>query len=261
MIADVAPWAARWAGRAGRKAIVAISIIAAGTASPTMAQPAPQAGTPPAASTPAPSTPTTPVTPGDKDLALIAAAEKGSLDGVAQAMRAGGSIRATDARGRTPLLAATYGNHVPVALLLIAAGSDVNAKDDQQNSAFLLAGAEGYTDILRLTLRSGADPKSTNRFGGTALIPAAHHGHVDAVRELLKFGVPVDHVNNLGWTALLEAIILGDGGPKHREIVALLVGAKANVNLADRDGVTPLAHAKKRGQAEIVKVLEAAGAK
>ena len=256
MIADVAPWAARWAARAGRASIVAMAIVAAGRPPPADAQPAPQAGTPPAASAPS-----TPAVEGDKDLALIAAAERGELDGVAKAMRAGGSIRATDARGRTALLAATYGNHVPVALLLMAAGSDVNAKDDQQNSAFLLAGAEGYTDILRLTLRSGADPKSTNRFGGTALIPAAHHGHVDAVRELLKFGVPVDHVNSLGWTALLEAIILGDGGPKHREIVSLLVGARANVNLADRDGVSPLAHAQRRGYAEIVKILEAAGAK
>ena len=56
-----------------------------------------------------------------------------------------------------------------------------------------------------------------------------------------------DHVNKLGWTALLEAVILGDGGKTHTEIVRLLVEAGANPNIADRDGVTPLAHAKKRG--------------
>ncbi|MBK9605910.1 MAG: ankyrin repeat domain-containing protein [Betaproteobacteria bacterium] len=197
----------------------------------------------------------------ENDLAVIAAAAKGELDGVARAMRAGGGVKARDAQGRTALLAATYGNHVPVALLLMAAGSDVNAKDNQENSAFLLAGAEGYLDILKLTLRSGADVKSTNRYGGTALIPAAHHGHVEAVKELLKTAVPVDHVNKLGWTALLEAIILGDGGARHTEIVRLLVAAKANVNLADKDGVAPLAHARRRGYAEIARILEAAGAK
>src|SRR5204862_1917510 len=125
-----------------------------------------------------------------------------------------------------------------------AAGSDVNEKDDQQNSSFLLAGAEGFTDIVKLALRSGADLKSTNRFGGTALIPAAHHGHVETVRELLKSGVPIDHVNNLGWTALLEAIVLGDGGARHTKIVRMLVAAKADVNIADKEGVTPLAEAK-----------------
>ena len=143
----------------------------------------------------------------------------------------------------------------------MAAGSDVNAKDDQQNSAFLLAAAEGYLDIVKLSLRSGADVKSTNRYGGTALIPAAHHGHVAVVKELLATPIPVDHVNKLGWTALLEAIILGDGGSKHTEIVKMLVAANANVNLADKDGVTPLQHAKKKGYKDIAAMLEAAGAK
>ena len=197
----------------------------------------------------------------ENDIALITAAEKGDLEGVARGMRNGGGITARDPRGRNALLAATYGNHVAVALFLMAAGSDVNAKDEQGNSAFLLAAAEGYTDIVKLTLRSGADVKSTNHYGDTALIPAAHHGHVNVVRELLTAQVPIDHVNKLGWTALLEAIVLGDGGPKPIEIVKMLVAAKANVNLPDKDGVTPLAHAKKRGFPEMVKILEAAGAK
>lgn len=204
---------------------------------------------------------TVPGSPTEYDLALIAAAANGELDGVARAMRAGGGIKARDAQGRTALLAAAYGNHVPVALLLMAAGADVNAKDNQEDSAFLLAAAEGYLDIVKLALRSGADVQSTNRYGGTALTPAAHHGHVEVVRELLKTAVPIDHVNKLGWTALLEAIILGDGGARHTEIVRLLAAAKADMNLADKDGVTPLAHAKRRGFAEMVKILETGGAK
>src|SRR5690349_15212713 len=89
------------------------------------AQPSGQAPNPAAAPATAPQAPT------ENDLALITAAGKGDLDGVAKAMRAGASIRARDARGRNAVLAAAYGNHVPVALLLMAAGSDVNAKDDQ----------------------------------------------------------------------------------------------------------------------------------
>ncbi|WP_053070702.1 ankyrin repeat domain-containing protein [Halomonas sp. PR-M31] len=64
-----------------------------------------------------------------------------------------------------------------------------------------------------------------------------------------------------GGTALLEAIILGDGGPRHIEIVELLVDAGADVNLADNDGTTPLQHAKARGYTEIAEILEKAGAK
>src|SRR5687767_11019684 len=96
----------------------------------------------------------------------------------------------------------------------------------------------------------------TNRFGGTALIPASDRGHVGVVRELLRTEIPVDHVNRLGWTALLEAVILGDGGPVHQRIVRMLVAARADRELADRNGVTPLEHARRRGYAEIARILE-----
>jgi ankyrin repeat protein len=82
---------------------------------------------------------------------------------------------------------------------------------------------------------------------------------VATVRELLATKIDVDHVNNLGWTALLEAVILGDGGAAHTEIVRLLVAAKANPNIADRQGVTPLQHARSRGYREIAALLEKSG--
>lgn len=62
-------------------------------------------------------------------------------------------------------------------------------------------------------------------------------------------------------TAVLEAIILSDGGPRHVEIVRLLADAGADVNLADKDGVTPLQHARQRGHVEIAAILGKAGAR
>jgi uncharacterized protein len=186
---------------------------------------------------------------------LIDAAAGGRLSEVRHLVEAGASVRARDAAGRTALLAATQGNHEAVARLLIESGADVNAQDDQLDSAYLLAGARGYLGILRLTIAAGADLRSTNRYGGTALIPACHYGHVETVRELLKTAIDVDHVNRLGWTALLEAVILGDGGPRHTEIVRLLLAAKADPHVGDRDGVTPLAHAQKNGYRDMAGML------
>jgi ankyrin repeat protein len=159
------------------------------------------------------------------------------------------------------LLAATHANRIEAARLLIAAGADVNAKDAIEDSPYLYAAAEGRNEILKMTLAAGADLASVNRYGGTGLIPAAHHGHVETVKILLAAPIDKDHVNKLGWTALLEAIILGDGGPAHTEIVRLLVAAGSNVNLPDGGGVMPLAHARRRGFAAIVPLLEAAGAR
>lgn len=192
---------------------------------------------------------------------LVEAAARGNLARVRTLLDAGAALEHRDGAGRTPVLAATAGNHLPVVRLLIERGADVNAQDRQQDSAFLLAGASGYTEIVRATLAAGADLKSTNRYGGTALIPACHHGHVDTVRLLLTTAIDVDHVNRLGWTALLEAVILGDGGPAHAEIVRLLLARGANPSLADGQGTTPLQHALQRRQDAVVRLLRAAGAR
>ncbi|EHU2111735.1 ankyrin repeat domain-containing protein [Acinetobacter baumannii] len=170
-------------------------------------------------------------------------------------------INARDETGSTALMVATRANNIHAAHMLIEAGADVNAKDNIQDSPYLYAGAQGYLKILRMTLMHGADLKSTNRYGGTALIPAAERGHVETVRTLIAAGINVNHVNNLGWTALLEAIILGNGKSNYQQIVALLLKAGANPNLADKDGITPLQHARTRGYREIEKLLLVAGAK
>ena len=94
-----------------------------------------------------------------------------------------------------------------------------------------------------------ADPDLTivNRFGGVSVIPASERGHVDYVRRVVTTGIDVNHVNRLGWTALLEAVILGNGGEAHQEIVRILLAAGADPSIADKDGVTALEHARARG--------------
>lgn len=193
---------------------------------------------------------------------LIAAAGEGDTVRVRELIHEGAPLDAQDGRGRTAVMAATYGNHAATVQVLTEAGADVNIRDAMLNNPFLYAGAEGYEEILRLAYAAGADPKITNRFGGTALIPACERGHVEVVRYLLtETKVDVNHVNNLGWTGLLEAIVLSDGGARHQEIVKLLIEHGADVNIADKEGVTPFAHAKRRGFREIQALLEAAGGK
>lgn len=196
-----------------------------------------------------------------RDLQLIAAAGRGDLPAVEKLLGDGASVRASDASGRTALNNAAYGNHVEIFRRLLAVGADIDAPDHVPNSPLMTASVNGYVDIVRLALAAGADVKSLNQYGGTALIPACHYGHVEVVRELVKSKIDINHVNNLGWTALLETVILGDGGARHQEIMGLLLQYGAKVNLADRDGVTPLAHARKRGYKEMVRLLEAAGAR
>lgn len=196
------------------------------------------------------------------DERLFASAEKGSVSLVAELLKQGANVNAQDARGRTPVMAATYARQPKAVDALLKAGADVNQRDAMLNNPFLYAGAEGMLEILKLAHAAGADPRITNRYGGTALIPAAERGHVEVVRWLLEnTKVSVNHVNRLGWTALMEAIVLSDGAARHQEIVATLIRYGADVNIPDRDGRTPLYHARQRGYTKIQALLEAAGAR
>ena len=198
---------------------------------------------------------------GERDAKLIAAAKRGDAAEAKELLAQGASVHARDDKGVTALIAAAYRNDLAIADLLIQAGADVNAQDNTKQSAYLIPTAEGYLELLRRTLQAGADVNSLDSYNGTGLIRAADRGHVDIIKELLRTDIKIDHVNRLGWTALLEAIILGDGGPRYAEVVRLLVEAGANVNLADGQGVTPLAHAQKRDFSQIVAILKGAGAR
>jgi len=193
---------------------------------------------------------------------LLAAAREGDAAKIRSALAAGADPDARDADGTPATMLAARGGHVEALRALLEAEADVDAQDATLDNPMLYAGREGRLDILRVANEAGADPTITNRYGGVALIPASERGHVEIVRYLLdETDVDVDHVNRLGWTALLEAIVLSDGGPRHQEIVALLIEYGADVDLADGEGVRPLAHARVRGQSGIVALLEAAGAR
>ncbi|MFC5653128.1 ankyrin repeat domain-containing protein [Paenibacillus solisilvae] len=190
------------------------------------------------------------------NISLFRAAEAGKTEEVLQLIAQGADINERDSRGRTPLMAAVHGNKPAAVQAIINAGADINLQDNRQDNPLLYAGAEGLLEILQILIRAGADTRITNRFGGTALIPAADRGHVDNIRVLLEQSdVDIDHINNLGWTALLEAVLLGNGGTKHQEIVSLLLKHGADRNIADYDGTTPLKHAQQRGFREIENLL------
>ncbi|GGZ14569.1 hypothetical protein GCM10010387_03370 [Streptomyces inusitatus] len=193
------------------------------------------------------------------DRILLEAAGRGDDAGVRGALAAGAGIESRDANLRTPLLLAALGDHVPVARTLIEAGADPDAQDSRHDSPWLVTGVTGSVAMMRVLLRGDPDVRLRNRFGGVSVIPASERGHVAYVRAVLaETDIEVNHVNDLGWTALLEAVILGDGGPAHQEIVEALLAAGARPELADADGVTALLHAERRGYEEIATLLRAA---
>ena len=193
---------------------------------------------------------------------LHAAAAKGDAPEVERLIAAGENPNVQDSRGRTPLHVAAHFGHQAAAQALLKGGANPNALDAQKYDIVTIVAVTNDVPFLKLALEGGCSPRNiTSPYVGTALIAAAHLGHAEVVRVLIAAGAPLDHVNNLGWTALMESIVLGNGGKQHTDTLDALVKAGANLNIADRQSVTPLGHAKARGYAAMVRILEAAGAK
>jgi hypothetical protein len=193
---------------------------------------------------------------------LHAAAAKGDAAEIARLAGSGADVNARDRHGRTPLMVAAHGRHVAAAKALIDAKADLKLFDAQAYDVITIAAVADDLPMLMLALASGGNARTvTSPYRGTALIAAAHLGHAQVVEALIAAKAPLDHVNNLGWTALIEAIVLGDGGPRHQATVEALVKGGANLDLADSQGARPLALARARGYARIVAILERAGAR
>jgi ankyrin repeat protein len=169
------------------------------------------------------------------------------------------ALEARDGNGRTPLHVATFAKQRDAVRALMRAGANHAALDNDRYDAVTIAAVADDEDTLRVLLAEGASAKLvTSRYDGTALIAAAHLGHDGVVRQLIAAGAPLDHVNNLHWTAVIEAVVLGDGGPRHQATLKALIDAGASTRLADREGRTPLQLARGRGYAAMVRMLEAA---
>lgn len=147
--------------------------------------------------------------------------------------------------GYTPLLISL--NRKPSAwqdqavAWLISKGADVNMPDSFGQTPLMAAAQYANPATVTRLLKAGARVKDVNKDGATAL-HMTPMGNCKVIPLLLKAGVPINAQANDGATALLVAVNARDV-----ECVKLLIAARADVNLSDKYGTTPLMEASKKG--------------
>ena len=62
----------------------------------------------------------------------------------------------------------------------------------------------------------------------------------------------MNYTNARGGTALVEAIVLGNGSENHKKVIQMLIDHGADVNMANKENITPLQYAEK----EVLKILQ-----
>ncbi len=214
----------------------------------------------------------------------------GELDKVRLLLDKGAKADARSVLGPTPLLfAATYAGNAEVARLLIKNGASVADKDLFQETALTSACKRGDAELAAILIEAGADVHSGGRCpldwaseegnfetlacllkhgAGTnrdhlngALVSATMRGPTEAVRLLLENGADPNTSPRVGpfghLTPLMGAAYSATSGA---DAVKLLLEKGADVKAKTSSGATALSLARKTGNAQVIELLEKAGA-
>ncbi|KAI9345692.1 ankyrin repeat-containing domain protein [Obelidium mucronatum] len=166
-----------------------------------------------------------------------------------------------DAMGRTVVHFAAVCEGTGPLKLLLEKGFEIKGVDASKMSPLLLAAKYGRSENVKIIIDAmgGGSAAADSTFlpsGYTALHFAAGHGHLEVVQTLIDAHATIDAIDKNGkLTPLIHACRTGQ-----LEVVKLLLSKGANIFAADNMGRTPLIHAVKNGHFELVVTLLAEGA-
>ncbi|CAG9773085.1 unnamed protein product [Ceutorhynchus assimilis] len=155
--------------------------------------------------------------------------------------------------GISPLMLAAMNGHGAAVKLLLDMGSDINAQiETNRNTALTLACFQGRHEVVALLLDRKANVEHRAKTGLTPLMEAASGGYVEVGRVLLDKGADVNAtpVPSSRDTALT---IAADKG--HVKFVELLLDRRAQVEVKNKKGNSPLWLAANGGHLPVIEML------
>jgi ankyrin repeat protein len=147
-------------------------------------------------------TPATLPSPERRQELLFEAARLGRTDLIAPLVAAGADVNGRDSRGFTPIILASYNDHLDTTEALIGAKGDACLPDiDQANTAQMGVAFKGYDAIAARLLKAGCDANARNKAGQTALMMAAMFGRKAQIDMLIAAGADDSAVDAGGRSA------------------------------------------------------------
>jgi ankyrin repeat protein len=192
--------------------------------------------------------------------ALIEAAKKGDVEKTRKLLDGGANPDGEPgSKDWTPLCAASYRGHSKTAALLLAYGADPNLRDRKGNRATPLwwAVSSGNDSLIRTLLKAGADPEKGNMNDMLPLSVAVAAGRLNIVQALIEHsaatdgkGANINAADKAGMTALMRAAIKNDTC-----VMKLLLDNGADIMQKNIHGLTVLDIAVERNSEKAVSFL------
>jgi len=199
----------------------------------------------------------------------------GNVAEVRRLLKAGANVSLANNYGATPMgLAAEVGN-AEIIKLLLDAGADADSPNPEGQTALLAVARTGNVEAAELLVKHGAKVDAREHWGGqTALMWASARRHPQMMQLLISKGADV---NARSINRDYQRHVTAEGRPKSLDsggftpllyaarenclgCVDVLVRNRADVNLPDPDGVSPLLVAIMNANWDLAKQLILAGA-
>lgn len=184
---------------------------------------------------------------------LHACASLGERDLAKKLLRSGMSVTSTTKEQQMPLHWAVQFGHIAIAQLFLDQNPPIDAQDSQGNTALHIAvrGRQGDEDMVRLLVQAGARMDIRNTKGFTPLRWCLKYGLRDKATPLIEHQAEVDVEDSNGHTPLRLAMWYGQ-----LEMIKLMVLNGCNVNKqGSEDGWSVLHHAAQFGYEPLTKFL------
>jgi len=194
---------------------------------------------------------------------------------VQRLLKAGADPNLANNYGASPMVLASEVAHTEIIKLLLEAGVSADSANLEGQTALLSVARTGNVAAAKLLLDRGAKVDAKEKWGGqTALMWASARRHPEMMQLLISRGA---NVNAAGTNRDYQRHVTAEGRPKSldsggftpllyaarencKACVDVLLKNKADINLPDPDGVSPLIVAIMNANWDIAKQLIEAGA-
>jgi ankyrin repeat protein len=161
-------------------------------------------------------------------------------------------LNVKDDGNQTTLHMCAYLNNGAVAKLLVDGGADVNVRDDSGVAPLAVAVACGHTDVLKVLLdHPDIDVDTQDNDGSSPLHRAMRAHQLHSLIALLQAGADPSLLNFRLHNSMLKAVGLGFLAG----VEELMKWCPDLINVAKKDGLTPLHVAAANGYTDIVSLL------